>query len=111
MAFLGVGPFEATPDHSSLTRVRDRFAAEVFAIVRGLLAANTAGVDSSTLEARASPAWQLGRECRHRPRGSPALRNRAHYELPNNSYAKGSLTNSGESGTRLHRVHSRTIAA
>lgn len=62
--FLGYLPTEATPDHSSLSKVRQRLPLavheQVFAWVlrladeRGLLDAKTVGVDSSTLEANAA---------------------------------------------------------
>jgi len=62
--FLGIPLGEAAPDHSSLTRVRDRlplsvhrqvfcFALEV-ADGQGLLAGKTVGVDATTLEADAA---------------------------------------------------------
>ena len=63
-AFLGVALGEETPDHSSLTRVRDRLPleihAEVFRFVlqaaseRGLLKGKTVAVDATTLEANAA---------------------------------------------------------
>jgi transposase len=62
--FLGYLPTEATPDHSSLSKVRGRLPEvvheEVFAFVlgladqRGLLDGKTVGVDSTTLEANAA---------------------------------------------------------
>jgi transposase len=62
--FLGFLPTEATPDHSSLTRVRTRLPEvvheNVFAFVlkladgHGLLGAKTVGVDSTLLEANAA---------------------------------------------------------
>lgn len=62
--FLGIPLGEETPDHSSLTRVRDRLTLEthqqVFCFVlglaslRGLLKGKTVGVDSTTLEADAA---------------------------------------------------------
>src|SRR5262249_38279060 len=62
--FLGYLPTQATPDHSSLTRVRQRLPEvtheEVFAWVlrladaNGLLHAKTVGVDSTFLEANAA---------------------------------------------------------
>ena len=62
--FLDYGPNEATPDHSSLTRIRDRLPLEiheqVFAFVlsvaedHGLLANKTVAVDSTFLEANAA---------------------------------------------------------
>ena len=63
-AFLGVKLSERTPDHSSLTRIRQRVDlethAEVFAWIlrllagRGLLKGRTLGVDATTLEANAA---------------------------------------------------------
>jgi transposase len=62
--FLGYLPTEATPDHSSLSKVRQRLPLavheQVFAWVlrlaedKDLLSAKTVGVDSSTLEANAA---------------------------------------------------------
>ena len=62
--FLGVPLTEETPDHSSLTRVRDRLPLEVHTAVfqlvlkmaaeKGLLKGKTVAVDSTTLE---STAW------------------------------------------------------
>jgi transposase len=62
--FLGVRLGEETPDHSSLTRVRDRLPLsvhrEVFCFVleladaKGLLKGKTVGVDATTLEADAA---------------------------------------------------------
>jgi transposase len=62
--FLGVPLSESTPDHSSLTRVRDRLPLEVHesvfrfvlsvAIEKGLLHGKTVAVDSTTLEANAA---------------------------------------------------------
>ena len=62
--FLGVPLTEDTPDHSSLTRVRDRLPLEVHAAVfewalrlvaeKGLLPGNTAAIDSTFLEANAA---------------------------------------------------------
>lgn len=62
--FLGCGPTESTPDHSSLTKIRQRLGAEVYermfrfvlALVaeHKLLAAHEVGVDSTTLEANAA---------------------------------------------------------
>ena len=62
--FLGYGQNEATPDHSSLTRIRDRLPLEiheqVFAFVlslaedQKLLANKTVAVDSTFLEANAA---------------------------------------------------------
>ena len=63
-AFLGCSPKEATPEHSSLTRIRNRLPLEiherVFAFVlalaerRKLLKGKTVAVDSTTLEANAA---------------------------------------------------------
>ena len=63
-AFLGVPLGEATPDHSSLTRIRQRLPEDVhdkvFAFVlqvaqdKGLLRGKTVAVDSTTLEANAA---------------------------------------------------------
>jgi transposase len=63
-AFLGFLPTEATPDHSSLTRVRQRLSealhAEVFSFVlklaadRGLCVGKSVGVDATQLEANAA---------------------------------------------------------
>jgi transposase len=62
--FLGVPLTEKTPDHSSLTRVRDRLPLEVHAGVfqwvltlaagKGLLRGKTVAVDATTLEANAA---------------------------------------------------------
>ncbi len=62
--FLGVPLTEDAPDHSSLTRVRDRLPLEVhagafrfvlkLAAEQGLLRGKTVGVDSTTLEANAA---------------------------------------------------------
>ena len=62
--FLGVPLTEETPDHSSLTRVRDRLPLEVHTAVfqlvlkitaeKGLLEGKTVAVDSTTLEANAA---------------------------------------------------------
>ncbi len=63
-AFLGIPLTEDTPDHSSLTRVRDRLPLEVHAAVfqwvlklaaeKGLLRGKTVAVDATTLEANAA---------------------------------------------------------
>ena len=63
-AFLGLPPHKATPDHSSLTKIRqrlpDRVHEQVFVFVlklaedQGLLPGKTVGVDSTLLEANAS---------------------------------------------------------
>jgi len=62
--FLGIPLTEETPDHSSLTRVRDRLPLEVHAAIfqlvlqlvvdKGLLQGKTVAVDSTTLEANAA---------------------------------------------------------
>jgi len=62
--FLGYGPTDATPDHSTLTNTRQRLplevCQEVFQFVlrladqHGLLRGRTVGVDSTTLEANAA---------------------------------------------------------
>ena len=62
--FLGVSLSEDTPDHSSLSRVRDRLPLEVHAAVfqfvlqeaeaKGLLKGKTIAVDATTLEANAA---------------------------------------------------------
>jgi len=62
--FLGVGLTESTPDHSSLTRIRQRLPLEVhrdvfrfvLRLVRreDLLSGSTLGVDATTLEANAA---------------------------------------------------------
>ncbi len=62
--FLGIPLVEQTPDHSSLTRVRDRLPLEVHAAVfqwvlklaaeKGLLRGKTVAVDATTLEANAA---------------------------------------------------------
>lgn len=63
-AFLGLAPTEEAPDHSSLTVIRERLPLEVHAAVfrrvltvageKQLLAGQTLGVDSTTLEANAA---------------------------------------------------------
>ncbi|MBX3431967.1 MAG: transposase [Pirellulales bacterium] len=62
--FLGYGPTESPPDHSSLTKIRQRLPAEVYermfefvltlAAEHKLLSAHAVGVDSTTLEANAA---------------------------------------------------------
>jgi transposase len=62
--FLGYGPHEATPDHSTLTNTRKRLPSEVFqevfefvlkvAAEKKLSFGKTVGVDSTTLEANAA---------------------------------------------------------
>lgn len=63
-AFLGYGPTAATPDHSSLTKIRQRLPLEIYQDVfqfvltlvekHKLLSAREVGVDSTTLEANAA---------------------------------------------------------
>ena len=63
-AFLGFGLDESTPDHSTLSRIRQRLDVEVHADVfqqvleilaqHGLLTGKTIGVDATTLEANAA---------------------------------------------------------
>jgi len=63
-SFLGYSLTEATPDHSSLTRIRQRLDADVHEAVfdfvlkilsdRDLLPAKTVGIDGTTLEANAA---------------------------------------------------------
>lgn len=63
-AFLGLGPTETTPDHSSLTIIRQRLPQEVYeqafvlvlgiAEAQGLLKGQTVAVDATTLEANAA---------------------------------------------------------
>jgi transposase len=62
--FLGIPLTEQTPDHSSLTRVRDRLPLEIHTAVfqwvlklaaeKGLIKGKTVAVDSTTLEANAA---------------------------------------------------------
>jgi transposase len=62
--FLGYGPTEETPDHSSLTKVGQRLPQEVheavfqrvlaMAVAKGLVKGKTVAVDSTTLEASAA---------------------------------------------------------
>lgn len=62
--FLGFGPKEATPDHSSLTRIRNRLPLDVYNEVfcfmlqladdRQLLKGKTVAIDATTLEANAA---------------------------------------------------------
>ena len=62
--FLGIPLTEETPDHSSLTRVRDRIPLEIHTAVfqwvlklaaeKGLIKGKTVAVDSTTLEANAA---------------------------------------------------------
>jgi transposase len=62
--FLGFGPTESTPDHSSLTKIRGRLPAAVYERMfefvlklvadHKLLVAREVGVDSTTLEANAA---------------------------------------------------------
>jgi transposase len=70
--FLGLTPTEAAPDHSSLTRIRDRLPLEthvaVFRLVLGLAAekkllqGKTVAVDATTLEANAAMKSIVRRE-------------------------------------------------
>ena len=63
-AFLGIPLGESTPDHSTLTKTRQRLPAEVFeevfqfvlgiAEAKSLIAGKSVGVDSTTLEANAA---------------------------------------------------------
>ena len=63
-SFLGLGPTEPSPDHSSLTRIRRRLPQEVFDAVfqkvlgmiheRGLLKGQTVAVDATLVEANAA---------------------------------------------------------
>lgn len=62
--FLGYGPDEGTPDHSTMSLTRGRLPSEVFEAVfervlkiaaeKGLINGKTVGVDSTTLEANAA---------------------------------------------------------
>jgi len=62
--FLGYGPTQETPDHSSLSRVAQRLPREIhdavfqrvlaIAVARGLVDGKTVAVDSTTLEANAA---------------------------------------------------------
>jgi transposase len=62
--FLGYGPTDQTPDHSSLSRVAGRLPAEIheavfgrvlaIAVAKGLVHGKTVAVDSTTLEANAA---------------------------------------------------------
>jgi transposase len=62
--FLGYGPDEGTPDHSTMSLTRARLPSEVFEAVfervlkiaadKGLIGGKTVGVDSTTLEANAA---------------------------------------------------------
>ena len=73
-SFLGYGADEATPDHSSLARIRDRLPrsvheqvfARVLAIAEkhGLLSGKTVAVDSTTLEANAAMKSIVRRDTR-----------------------------------------------
>jgi transposase len=68
--FLGIPLTEETPDHSSLTRVRDRRPLEVHTTVfqlvlrlaaeNGLLKGKTVAVDSTTLESRRPSCHRSG---------------------------------------------------
>ncbi|MEZ6049632.1 MAG: transposase [Planctomycetaceae bacterium] len=67
--FLWLPLDQPTPDHSSLTRIRDRFPQQVYEQVfqfilqiigqHGLLSGKTVGVDSITLEANAATTGTL----------------------------------------------------
>ena len=71
-AFLGLALTEATPDHSSLTRIRKRLPEEVFeevftfvlqvAVEHGLLKGKTIAVDATTLEANAAMKSMVRRD-------------------------------------------------
>ena len=71
-AFLGLPPHQATPDHSSLSKIRlrlpDRVHEQVFVFVlklaedRGLLPGKTVGVDSTALEANAAMKTMVRRD-------------------------------------------------
>lgn len=70
-SFLGYRAAEATPDHSSLTRIRDRLPLSVheqgvlvIAEGRGLLSGKTVAVDSTTLEANAAMKSIVRRDTR-----------------------------------------------
>jgi transposase len=62
--FLGLGLHESSPDHSSMTRIRQRLPLEVdlqvfrfvltLAAEKGLLRGRTVGIDATTLEANAA---------------------------------------------------------
>jgi hypothetical protein len=70
--FLNYGPYEATPDHSTLSLTRKRLPPEVFDEVfqfvlkiadeKRLLSGKTVGVDSTTLEANAAMKSILRRD-------------------------------------------------
>lgn len=70
--FLGLGLTENSPDHSSLTRVRDRLPLPVheemfcwilkLAVEKKLLSGKTLGIDSTTLEANAAMKSIVRRE-------------------------------------------------
>jgi transposase len=70
--FLGYGPTEETPDHSSLSRVAQRLPREVhgavfqrvlaIAVAKGLVPSKTVAVDSTTLEANAAMKSIVRRE-------------------------------------------------
>jgi len=71
-AFLGLPLIQETPDHSSLTRVRDRLPLAIHAAVfqwvlqlaaeKGLLRGKTVAVDATTLEANAAMKTIVRRE-------------------------------------------------
>ena len=62
--FLGLGPADETPDHSSISKTHKRFPKEVFdeifqfilrvAVRKGLLWGDKLGIDSTTIQANAS---------------------------------------------------------
>ena len=70
--FLGIPLTEDTPDHSSLTRVRDRLPLEIHTTVfqlvlklaaeKGLIKGKTVAVDSATLEANAAMKFIVRRD-------------------------------------------------
>ena len=70
--FLGLGPTEAVPDHSSLTVIRQRLPEELYVQVfvfvlgiaeaKGLLQGRTVAVDATTLEANAAMKTIVRRE-------------------------------------------------
>jgi hypothetical protein len=71
-AFLGLPPHQATPDHSSLTKIGQRLPdsvhQQVFVLVlklaqdKGLIPGQTAGVDSTQLQANASMKTMVRRD-------------------------------------------------
>ena len=70
--FLGLGPAESVPDHSSMTKIRDRFplkvTEQVFAFVlqmateQKLISASQVGVDATFLEANAAMKTMVRRD-------------------------------------------------